>query len=62
MGQFVSPGAPTIRLNTDLAGNRRNASNTSSSMKMAHMLESTHNRRFVALMDLLIPNWQIGKC
>jgi predicted metal-dependent hydrolase len=27
--------------------------------EMAHLLEPTHNHRFVALMDLFIPNWQM---
>jgi hypothetical protein len=25
---------------------------------MAHLLEPTHNNRFVALMDRLMPNWR----
>jgi len=28
-------------------------------MIMAHLLEPTHNARFVALMDKFLPNWQL---
>jgi predicted metal-dependent hydrolase len=26
--------------------------------EMAHLIEPTHNRRFIALMDLFMPGWQ----
>jgi predicted metal-dependent hydrolase len=29
--------------------------------EMAHLLEPTHNARFVALMDAYMPNWQFQR-
>jgi predicted metal-dependent hydrolase len=29
--------------------------------EMAHLLEPTHNTRFVALMDAYMPNWQFQR-
>jgi len=28
---------------------------------MAHLIEPTHNNRFIALMDRLMPNWRFYK-
>jgi predicted metal-dependent hydrolase len=28
---------------------------------MAHLLEPTHNSRFIALMDMFMPNWQFHR-
>jgi predicted metal-dependent hydrolase len=28
---------------------------------MAHLLEPTHNARFIALMDKFIPNWRLQR-
>jgi predicted metal-dependent hydrolase len=52
------PEAKSIRLNTDLAKSRSNAWNTSSVHEMIHLLEPTHNPRFLTLIDQFLPQWQ----
>jgi len=51
-------GAHSIRLNTDLAKKPRECLEYILVHEMVHMLERTHNARFVALMDHLMPHWQ----
>lgn len=51
-------GSTSIRLNTDLAKKPRECLEYIVVHEMAHFLEPTHNRRFVALMDRFIPKWQ----
>ena len=51
-----SPGSATIRLNTDLARKPPECLEYIVVHEMAHLLEPTHNRRFIALMDHFIPN------
>jgi predicted metal-dependent hydrolase len=53
-----SPESGTIRLNTDLAKKPRECLEYIAVHEMAHLLEPTHNSRFIALMDLFMPNWR----
>jgi predicted metal-dependent hydrolase len=53
-----SPGSGSIRLNTDLARKPRECLEYIVVHEMAHLLEPTHNSRFIGLMDLFIPQWQ----
>ncbi len=53
-----NPGARTIRLNTELAKKPRECLEYIIVHEAAHLLEPTHNARFVALMDRFMPNWQ----
>jgi predicted metal-dependent hydrolase len=50
--------ARSIRLNTDLAREPRECLEYIVVHEMAHLLEPTHNVRFVALMDQFMPKWQ----
>ncbi len=47
-----------IRLNTDLAKKPRECLEYIVVHEMAHLLEPTHNARFVDLMDRLMPQWR----
>jgi len=51
-------GSASIRLNTDLARKPRECLEYIVVHEMAHLLEPTHNSRFVALMDHYMPNWR----
>jgi predicted metal-dependent hydrolase len=53
-----SPASAGIRLNTDLARKPRECLEYIVVHEMAHLLEPTHNRRFIALMDRFMPNWR----
>ncbi len=53
-----SPGTGSIRLNTDLARKPRECLEYLVVHEMVHLLEPTHNARFVALMDRFLPKWQ----
>jgi predicted metal-dependent hydrolase len=53
-----SPGAGSIRLNTDLAKKPRECLEYIVVHEMAHLLEATHNSRFLALMDRFLPQWR----
>ncbi|MFZ0134347.1 MAG: SprT family zinc-dependent metalloprotease [Desulfobacterales bacterium] len=53
-----TPGAGNIRLNTELAKKPSECLEYIVVHEMAHLLEPTHNARFRALMDRLIPKWQ----
>jgi predicted metal-dependent hydrolase len=53
-----SPSSGSIRLNTDLAKKPRECLEYIVVHEMAHLLEPTHNSRFLALMDLFIPQWR----
>ena len=50
--------ARTIRLNTELAKKPRECLEYIVVHEMVHLLEPTHNARFIALMDRFIPRWQ----
>ncbi len=53
-----NPIARSIRLNTDLAKKPRECLEYLVVHEMIHLLEPTHNARFVALMDRILPRWQ----
>jgi len=53
-----NPASRSIRLNTELAKKPRECLEYIVVHEMAHLLEPTHNQRFVALMDRFIPRWQ----
>jgi predicted metal-dependent hydrolase len=50
--------AATIRLNTDLAKKPRECLEYIVVHEMVHLLEPTHNSRFIALMDQYMPGWR----
>ena len=53
-----NPDANSIRLNTELAKKPHECLEYVVVHEMAHILESTHNARFVELMDRLMPQWR----
>ena len=52
-----SPGARNIRLNTDLAKKPRECLEYLVVHELIHLLEPTHNARFVTLMNQFMPKW-----
>ena len=53
-----NPKSRNIRLNTDLAKKPHECLEYILVHEMVHLLEPTHNARFVSLMDSFMPNWQ----
>lgn len=53
-----NPLKRTIRLNTELAKKPKECIEYIIVHEMVHLLEPTHNARFVALMDQFMPRWQ----
>jgi predicted metal-dependent hydrolase len=53
-----SPATRSIRLNSELAKKPQECLEYIVVHEMAHLLEPTHNARFVALMGKFMPNWQ----
>ncbi|GKS65191.1 metal-dependent hydrolase [Nitrospira sp.] len=53
-----NPTARHIRLNTELANKPMECLEYIVVHEMLHLLEPTHNSRFIALMDRFIPKWQ----
>jgi predicted metal-dependent hydrolase len=53
-----NPSSASIRLNTDLAKKPRECLEYIVMHEMAHLLEPTHNSRFLALMDRFMPQWR----
>ena len=53
-----NPAAKSIRLNTELAKKPLECLEYIVVHEMAHLLEATHNHRFIALMDQFLPKWQ----
>lgn len=53
-----NPATRSIRLNTDLAKKPRECLEYIVVHEMLHLLEPTHNARFVSLMDRFMPRWQ----
>ena len=51
-------GARSLRLNTELAKKPRECLEYIVVHEMTHILEPTHNARFIALMDQCMPQWQ----
>jgi len=56
-----NPRTGNIRLNTDLAKKPRECLEYIVIHEMVHLLEPTHNARFVALMDRFMPNWHLRR-
>lgn len=56
-----SPAARSIRLNTDLAKKPPECLEYIIVHEMTHLLEPTHNNRFVSLMDHFLPKWRFYK-
>ena len=56
-----TPAHKSIRLNSELAKKPRECLEYIVVHEMAHLLEPTHNRRFVALMDQFLPKWQFHR-
>lgn len=52
-----NPASRAIRLNTDLAKKPRECLEYILVHELVHLLEPTHNSRFVALMDQFLPGW-----
>ncbi|MDI9394776.1 MAG: SprT family zinc-dependent metalloprotease [Euryarchaeota archaeon] len=50
--------ACSIRLNTELAKKPKECLEYTIVHEMTHLLEPTHNSRFISLMDRFMPNWQ----
>lgn len=53
-----NPRARTVRFNTDLAKKPPECLEYIVVHELVHLLEPTHNSRFIALMDQLMPKWQ----
>ena len=53
-----NPGSRSIRLNSELAKKPLECLEYVVIHEMIHLLETTHNARFVALMDRFMPNWR----
>lgn len=56
-----SPGSKSIRLNTDLAKKPPECLEYIVVHEMTHLLEPTHNNRFINLMDQFMPKWRFYK-
>jgi len=56
-----SPGSKSIRLNTDLAKKPPECLEYIVVHEMTHLLEPTHNARFITLMDQFMPKWRFYK-
>lgn len=56
-----SHDAKNIRLNTDLAKKPPECLEYIVVHEMVHLLESTHNSRFISLMDQFMPKWRFYK-
>ncbi len=52
-----NPKARNLRFNTDLAKKPRECLEYIVVHEMCHLLEPTHNARFLAFMDRFLPNW-----
>jgi len=53
-----NPASRSIRLNTDLAKKPPECLEYIIVHELAHLIEPTHNARFIALMELFMPKWQ----
>jgi predicted metal-dependent hydrolase len=53
--------AGTIRLNTELAKKPKECLEYVVVHEMVHLLEPTHNARFIALMERFMPNWRLRR-
>ena len=50
--------ARNVRLNTDLARKPRECLEYIVVHELVHLLEPTHNARFIGLLDRFLPRWQ----
>lgn len=53
-----NPRAESIRLNTELAKKPRECLEYVMVHELTHLLEASHNARFITLMDGFIPQWR----
>jgi len=56
-----NPASKSIRLNTDLAKKPPECLEYIVVHEMTHLLEPTHNSRFISLMDQFMPKWRFYK-
>ena len=56
-----NPATSSIRLNTDLAKTPPECLEYIVVHEMTHLLEPTHNNRFISLMDYFLPKWRFYK-
>jgi len=56
-----SPGTKRIRLNTELAKKPPECLEYIVVHELVHLLEPTHNKRFISLMDQFMPKWRFYK-
>jgi predicted metal-dependent hydrolase len=56
-----SPGSRSLRLNTELARKPPECLEYIVVHEMVHLLEPTHNARFISLMDQFMPKWRFYK-
>lgn len=56
-----NPASHAIRLNTDLAKKPRECLEYILVHELVHLLEPTHNARFVALMGQFLPGWELRR-
>lgn len=56
-----SPGSNTIRINLELAKKPPACLEYIVVHEMVHLLEPTHNNRFLALMNQVLPNWRFHR-
>lgn len=56
-----TPRSRTIRLNTDLAKKLPECLEYIVVHELLHLIEPTHNARFVALMDRFLPRWSLSR-
>jgi len=54
-----NPSSRTIRLNTELAKKPPECLEYIIVHELAHLIEPTHNERFVAVMDRFMPQWEV---
>lgn len=54
-----NPSTGAIRLNTDLAKKPPECLEYIVVHELAHLIEPSHNARFVSVMDLFLPQWQL---
>jgi predicted metal-dependent hydrolase len=54
-----NPHAGRIRLNTELAKKPKECLEYVLVHELVHLLEPTHNARFIALMDQFMPDWEV---
>jgi predicted metal-dependent hydrolase len=53
--------AGTIRLNTELAKKPKECLEYVAVHEMVHLVEPTHNSRFIAMMNKFMPNWRLRR-